>query len=87
MLNVQEMTARALLIDRDALTAAQNDNDVLLANEIFMDAFYSDVRPHLAEWRESRGLPANPIAAFHESGYLNRMAAERAGGKQAGWGA
>ena len=87
VLNVQEMTARALLIDREALDAAQRSNDVLAANGILMDAFYTDVRPLLASWRESRGLPADPMAAFLASGYLDRTAAERAGGTQAGWGA
>ena len=87
VLNVQEMTARALLVDRDALTEAQNSYDVLGANAILMDAFYTDVRPDLASWRESRGLPANPVTAFNESGYLKQVAAARVGGTQAGWGA
>jgi L-rhamnose isomerase/sugar isomerase len=87
VLNVQEMTARALLVDRDALLAAQNENDVLGANGILMDAFYTDVRPSLAAWRESRGLPADPIAAFKASGYQERIVAERVGGAQASWGA
>jgi len=87
VLNVQEMTARALLVDRDALAAAQQTNDVLSANGILMDAFYTDVRPALAEWRASRGLPADPMAAFAASGYASRIAAERVGGNQAGWGA
>jgi L-rhamnose isomerase/sugar isomerase len=87
VLNVQEMTARALLLDREALAKAQAANDVLAANAVFMDAFYTDVRPHLAAWRERKGLPADPIAAFHESGYLQQIAAERVGGRQAGWGA
>lgn len=87
VLNVQEMTARALLIDRDALAAAQSANDVLEANAIYMDAFQTDVRPALAEWRESRGLPADPMAAFAASGYLARIEADRVGGTQAGWGA
>ncbi|MGD8193244.1 L-rhamnose isomerase [Herbiconiux sp. P18] len=87
VLNVQEMTARALLVDREALLAAQNDNDVLGANGILMDAFYTDVRPMLASWRESQGLPADPISAFKASGYQERIVAERAGGVQAGWGA
>ena len=87
VLNVQEMTARALLVDRDALTEAQNAGDVLGANAILMDAFYTDVRPGLATWRESRGLPADPITAFNESGYLKEVAAARTGGTQAGWGA
>ena len=87
VLNVQEMTARALLIDREALAAAQRADDVLAANAVLMDAFYTDVRPALAAWREERGLPADPMAAFLASGYLERIAAERVGGPQAGWGA
>ena len=87
VLNVQEMTARALLVDHGALTEAQNAGHVLDANAIFMDAFYTDVRPDLATWRESRGLPANPITAINESGYLKEVAAARVGGTQAGWGA
>ena len=87
VLNVQEMTARALLVDREALTAAQEANDVLGANAILMDAFYTDVRPALAEWRESRGLPADPMKAYAESGYQQKIESERAGGTQAGWGA
>ncbi|GAA4702771.1 L-rhamnose isomerase [Nocardioides conyzicola] len=85
VLNVQEMTARALLVDRDALTQAQEDGDVLLANEIFMDAFYTDVRADLAAWREGRGLPANPMRAFLDSGYQEQIEADRVGGTQAGW--
>jgi L-rhamnose isomerase/sugar isomerase len=85
VLNVQEMTARALLVDRDALTTAQEGGDVLLANEIFMDAFYTDVRTDLAAWREGRGLPANPMRAFLESGYQEQIEADRVGGTQAGW--
>ena len=85
ILNVQEMTARALLLDRDALTTAQEAGDVLLANEIFMDAFYTDVRPYLAEWREERGLPADPMRAYLASGYQEQIEADRIGGTQQGW--
>ena len=87
VLNVQEMTARALLVDRAALDAAQQANDVLGANAVLMDAFYTDVRPALAQWRESRGLPADPMAAYAASGYQQQIAADRVGGTQAGWGA
>jgi L-rhamnose isomerase/sugar isomerase len=51
-----------------------------------MDSFYTDVRGPLAEWRESRGLPADPIAAFQASGYQEKISAERVGA-QASWGA
>ncbi|WJX98653.1 L-rhamnose isomerase [Curtobacterium sp. 458] len=87
VLNVQEMTARALLLDRVALTAAQEAHDVLGANEVFMDAFQTDVRADLAAWRESRGLPADPMRAYLDSGYQQRIAEDRVGGVQAGWGA
>jgi L-rhamnose isomerase/sugar isomerase len=87
VLNVQEMTARALLIDRAALTEAQRAGDVLRANDIFMDAFYTDVRPGLKAWRASRGLPEDPLAAYQRSGYAEKIVRERIGGAQAGWGA
>ncbi|GAA3731216.1 L-rhamnose isomerase [Leifsonia bigeumensis] len=87
VLNVQEMTARALLLDRAALGSAQDAGDVLAANDVLMDAFYTDVRPALAEWRASRGLPANPMAAYAADGYQERIELERVGGAQAGWGA
>jgi L-rhamnose isomerase/sugar isomerase len=87
VLNVQEMTARALLVDRDALAAAQRDGDVLAANTIFMDAFYTDVRPALADWRAARGLPADPMAAYLASGYQEQIEKSRAGRAQASWGA
>jgi L-rhamnose isomerase/sugar isomerase len=87
VLNVAEMTARALLIDSDALTAAQKTGDVLGANAIFMNAFYTDVRPALADWRVHRRLPEDPIGAFAESGYQAKINAERARGIQSSWGA
>ena len=87
VLNVLETTAKALLLDRAALEAAQDADDVLAANEVFMDAFWTDVRPALAAWRVERGLPANPMAAFEGSGYLEKIATDRVGGTQAGWGA
>jgi L-rhamnose isomerase/sugar isomerase len=57
------------------------------ANDIFMDAFYLDVRPALAQWRAGRGLAADPMAEFLASGYLAQIGETRVGGNQAGWGA
>jgi L-rhamnose isomerase/sugar isomerase len=85
VLNVQEMTARALLLDTGALDTARVEGDVLTANRVYMDAFYTDVRPDLATWRESRGLPGDPEAAYAASGYQEQIEAERVGGTQAGW--
>lgn len=87
VLNVQEMTARAGLVDAEALAAAQESGDVLGANEIFMNAFYTDVRPMLADRRAAQGLPADPMAAFRDSGYQDTINAERVGGTQSSWGA
>ena len=87
VLNVQEMTAKVLLVDMKALDQAEIDGDVLLANQLLMDAYNTDVRPALADWRESRGLPREPFAAYRASGELEKIAAERVGGQQMGWGA
>jgi L-rhamnose isomerase/sugar isomerase len=87
VLNVQEATAKALLVDADALGAAQAEGDVLGANAVLMDAYNTDVRPLLAEMREQQGLDPDPIGAYRASGYAERIVAERVGGQQAGWGA
>jgi L-rhamnose isomerase/sugar isomerase len=87
ILNVQEATAKALLVDRDALAAAQSAGDVLGANAVLMDAYNTDVRPLLAELREAAGLDPDPMAAYARSGYAESIVAERVGGRQAGWGA
>ncbi|MBW3068496.1 L-rhamnose isomerase [Actinomyces sp. 594] len=85
--NVQEATAKALLVDREALDQAQRAGDVLAANDILVDAYNTDVRPLLAELRESQGLAPDPMKAFLESGYLDKVRSERVGGTAAGWGA
>jgi L-rhamnose isomerase / sugar isomerase len=87
VINVQEMTARALLVDNEALDRAQKNGDVLAGNDVLMDAFYTDVRPALGEWRKSRGLDANPLETFTKSEYLKSIVASRVAGQQAGWGA
>lgn len=85
--NVQEATAKALLIDAEALAGAQRSGDVLASNGVLMDAFNTDVRPLLAEVREELGLARDPFAAYLASGNQERIAADRVGGEQAGWGA
>jgi len=87
VMNVQEATAKALLVDQAALEAAQRSGDVLGANAVLMDAYNTDVRPRLAEMRVAMGLDPDPMAAYARSGYAERIAAERVGGQQAGWGA
>ncbi|MEU8607583.1 L-rhamnose isomerase [Actinoplanes sp. NPDC048791] len=87
VMNIQEATAKALLVDRDALGSAQNDGDVLEANAVLMDAYNTDVRPLLAEVRADAGLDPNPVAAYRRSGYQEQIVQDRVGGQQAGWGA
>jgi len=87
VLNVQEATAKALLVDGEALGEAQLRGDVLGANEVMMDAFATDVRPLLRELRTELGLDPDPVTAYRRCGYQERIEAERVGGVQAGWGA
>ncbi|MFY1669464.1 L-rhamnose isomerase [Plantactinospora sp. WMMB334] len=87
VMNVQEATAKALLVDAGALAAAQAAGDVLGANGVLMDAYNTDVRPLLAQVRTEMGLDPDPMAAYARSGYAERIVAERVGGQQAGWGA
>ena len=85
VMNIQEATAKALLVDREALTKAQNDGDVLEANAVLMDAYNTDVRPLLAEIRADAGLDPDPVAAYRRSGYQDKIVAARKDGQQAGW--
>jgi L-rhamnose isomerase/sugar isomerase len=87
VMNVQEATAKALLVDGPALASAQAAGDVLGANAVLMDAYNTDVRPLLREVRTEMGLDPDPMAAYARSGYAERVVAERVGGQAAGWGA
>ncbi|WP_127499962.1 L-rhamnose isomerase [Actinoplanes solisilvae] len=87
VMNIQEATAKALLVDRDALAKAQSAGDVLESNAVLMDAYNTDVRPLLGEVRADAGLDPDPIAAYRRSGYQDKIIAARVGGTQAGWGA
>jgi L-rhamnose isomerase / sugar isomerase len=87
VMNVQEATAKALLVDAGALERAQLAGDVLGAHGVLMDAFATDVRPLLADLRQEMGLDPDPMGAYAASGYGERIVAERVGGTQAGWGA
>ena len=86
VMNVQEATAKALLVDTGALAAAQQAGDVLGANAAFMDAYNTDVRPLLGQLREDMGLDPDPIAAYQRSGYAEKIIADRVGGTPASWG-
>jgi L-rhamnose isomerase/sugar isomerase len=77
VMNVQEATAKALLIDADELAAAQQAGDVLAANAAMMDAYNTDVRPLLAELRAEMGLAPDPVAAYLASGYGEEISSGR----------
>lgn len=74
----QELFARASLVDREKLSELQNACRLVEAEECFRDAFFTDVRPMLREWRKQRGLPEDPLAALRASGYLERIHLQRA---------
>ena len=87
IMNVQEAVAKAISVDQSALKAAQVAGDVLAAHEVLMDAYNTDVRPLLREWRADNGIDPEPMKAYAASGYAKKIATERVGGNQAGWGA
>jgi L-rhamnose isomerase / sugar isomerase len=73
----QELWLKAALVDRAALGQLQDRCDLVAAEELFRGAFWRDVKPVLKEWRRLRGLPEDPLAALAESGYVQRVSAER----------
>ena len=74
----QALYAKAALVDAAALADAQRSADIVRAESLLQDAFETDVRPAVREWRRAKGVPIDPLAAFRESGYLERITRERA---------
>jgi L-rhamnose isomerase/sugar isomerase len=75
----QELFAKAALVDHHRLLEAQSACDLVRAESLLQDAFATDVRPAIQEWRASKGLPRDPMQAFRDSGYLARITSDRAG--------
>ena len=73
----QELFSKAALVDHEKLTAAQSAMDIVRAESCLQDAFATDVRPMIREWRQSKGLPEKPMEAFRSSGYLERITKDR----------
>jgi L-rhamnose isomerase/sugar isomerase len=69
--------AQALILDRKALSEAQELNDVVAAQEILQHAFRTDVRPIVAEARLRAGGALDPIALFREEGIRKCLVKER----------
>jgi L-rhamnose isomerase / sugar isomerase len=74
----QQLFAKAALVDAKKLATAQKNCDLVEAESALQDAFATDVRPAIQDWRESKGLPKDPLEAFRQSGYLERITQERA---------
>jgi L-rhamnose isomerase/sugar isomerase len=75
----QELWLKAALVNREQLDRLQHKCELVAAEELFRGAFWHDVRPLVREWRRMRGLPEDPLAALAESGYVQRITAERLG--------
>ena len=88
VVNLHEAYAKALLVDRDALAAAQAEGDVLGGHELLLDAYKTDVRPECAQARAALGAAEDPVKELRESGYVERITAERAStvSVAGGWG-
>jgi L-rhamnose isomerase/sugar isomerase len=78
VLTLQSSYARAVLVDRGALDAFQEENDVLMAEQTLKDAYETDVRPLVAEARLRSGAALDPIQTFRRSGYREMAADTRA---------
>ncbi|MGH9588771.1 MAG: TIM barrel protein [Terracidiphilus sp.] len=77
VVTAQEIYLKAALIDREQLASLQQKCDLVAAEELFRGAFWRDVRPLTHAWREAHGLPADPVKALRENGYVERISAER----------
>jgi L-rhamnose isomerase / sugar isomerase len=74
----QELYAKAALVDHSELRHVQQSCELVKAESLLQDAFATDVRPSIQEWRQSKGLPRDPMAAFRQSGYMERITKQRA---------
>jgi len=73
----QELYAKAVLVDHEKLVRHQAQAELLDAEECLKEAFSTDVRPAIIEWRRAKGLPDDPLAAFRASGYTEKAARAR----------
>jgi L-rhamnose isomerase / sugar isomerase len=74
----QQIYAKASLVDLETLSETQLETDLVRSESSLQDAFATDIRPVIRDWRAARGLPLDPMEAFRQSGYLARITKERA---------
>ena len=79
VMTAQELFAKAALVDYTRLIPAQTNCELVTAERLLQDAFSTDVRPAICAWRKAHRLPEDPLDAFRQSGYLEKITAERAG--------
>ncbi|MCS7120548.1 MAG: L-rhamnose isomerase [Nitrososphaerota archaeon] len=72
---------KALTVDRETLEKYQKKNEIILSTRVLLDAFLTDVRPIIGMARLEKGLPLDPIEAYIESGYQEKIESERAPAK------
>jgi L-rhamnose isomerase/sugar isomerase len=77
VMTAQELYAKAALVDNERLAALQKNCSLVEAEECLREAFWQDVRPIVRQWRKERGLPEDPMSAFRQSGYLEKITRER----------
>jgi L-rhamnose isomerase/sugar isomerase len=74
---IMELFAKAALVDHQKLARLQESCDLVDAESCLKDAFFTDVRPAIREWARAKGLAEDPMDAFRQSGYLERITAAR----------
>ena len=84
VMSAQELWLKSALLNRDELSGLQDKCELVLAEELFRGAFWQDVRPLLAQWREARSLPVDPLCELREGGYVEQITKERSGKQSTG---
>jgi len=85
-LEIQRAYVQASLVERAALTDAQEQCDALGGHRLLKQAFTTDVGPILAEARRRNSGAIEPLGAYRSSGYRAAKAKERPDGGVAGAG-
>jgi L-rhamnose isomerase / sugar isomerase len=77
VMTAQDLWLKAALIDRSALRQHQKCGSIVDAENVLKTAFHTNTDGMLAEWRQSKGIASNPLLAYRDSGYGEKIARER----------